>query len=42
MFSPDHARSMARVGMTLQVLGTDTGWLTAGATGLVALADELR
>lgn len=42
VFSPDHARAMAKAGMTLQVLGTDLGWLAAGAAGLVRLADELR
>lgn len=42
VFSPDHARAMAPAGMTLQVLGTDVGWLTAGAAGMVQLADELR
>ncbi|WP_072801610.1 HpcH/HpaI aldolase family protein [Rhodococcoides yunnanense] len=41
VFSPDHARGMAKAGMTLHVLGTDTGWLTAGAAGLAQLGSEL-
>lgn len=42
VFSPDHARTLAAAGMTVQVLGTDIGWLGAGASEVVDLADELR
>ena len=41
VFSPDHARSMAKAGMSLHVLGTDIGWLTAGAASLTQLSAEL-
>lgn len=41
VFSPDHARGMAKAGMKLHVVGTDTGWLTAGAAGLAQLGAEL-
>jgi 4-hydroxy-2-oxoheptanedioate aldolase len=42
VFSPDHARSMAKAGMSVHVLGTDVGWLNAGAAGLAQLGEELR
>lgn len=42
VFSPEHARALAPMGMTMQVLGTDTGWLTAGADDVIKLADSLR
>lgn len=42
VFSPDHARAMTKAGMSLHVLGTDIGWLTAGANRLAELAAELR
>lgn len=42
VFSPDHARGLAGAGMTVQVLGTDVGWLGEGAARVAGLAAELR
>jgi 4-hydroxy-2-oxoheptanedioate aldolase len=41
VFTPDHARAMARCGVRLQVYGSDGQWLAAGAKAARTLTDEL-
>lgn len=41
VFSTDHARTMAKAGMTMQVRGTDLQWLAANAASAAAFTAEL-
>jgi 4-hydroxy-2-oxoheptanedioate aldolase len=41
VFTPEHARTMTRAGVRLQVYGSDGQWLAAGAKAARALTDEL-